>query len=89
MEELQYITLNGLLDMLHKYKDIYGGNVPVLLSDGDSPNALTTLEGVYVIDMLDDNTDEKQTIVLLSNLNQDELMEESGWEFDEAEWEEL
>ena len=81
----KYITLNGLLNMLQKYKDIYGGNIPVLLSDGDSPNALTTLEGVYVVDMTEQNTGETQTIVLLSNLDQDQLTEHSGWDFGDEE----
>lgn len=81
----KFLTLNGLISMLETYKDIYGGNIPVLLADGDSPNSITTVEGVYVVDMFDDNTDEKQTIVLLSNLDQDGLMNASGWDFDDMD----
>lgn len=89
MNEPKFMTLSGLISILEKYKDIYGGNIPVLLADGDSPNALTTLEGAYVVDMLDDNTNDRQTIVLLSNLNQDELMDTSGWEFEDEDEEEI
>ena len=43
MNELKYITLDRLMDILQSYKDNFGGNIPILLSDKDSPNSLTNL----------------------------------------------
>ena len=50
---IKYITLDRLLDILRSYKDNFGGNIPILLSDKDSPNPLTNLVGAYVIDIMD------------------------------------
>ena len=50
---IKYITLDRLLDILQSYKDNFGGNIPILLSDKDSPNSLTNLVGAYVIDIMD------------------------------------
>ena len=35
MNELKYITLDRLMDILQSYKDNFGGNIPILLSDKD------------------------------------------------------
>lgn len=79
MNELKYITLDRLIDILQNYQDNFGGNIPILLSDKDSPNPLTNLVGAYVIDIMDPETDESQDVILLCNMNEDELMNDEGF----------
>ena len=83
MNELKYITLERLMDILQSYKDNFGGNIPILLSDKDSPNSLTNLVGAYVIDIMDPETDESQEVILLCNMEEDELVNDSGFDFEE------
>ena len=83
MNELKYITLDRLMDILQSYKDNFGGNIPILLSDKDSPNSLTNLVGAYVIDIMDPETDESQEVILLCNMEKDELMNDPGFDFEE------
>ena len=83
MNELKYITLDRLMDILQSYKDNFGGNIPILLSDKDSPNSLTNLVGTYVIDIMDPETDESQEVILLCNMEKDELMSDPGFDFEE------
>ena len=85
MKELKYITLDRLLDILQSYKDNFGGNIPILLSDKDSPNSLTNLVGAYVIDIMDPETDESQEVILLCNMEEDELVNDSGFDFSDDE----
>lgn len=85
MKELKYITLDRLLDILQSYKDNFGGNIPILLSDKDSPNSLTNLVGTYVIDIMDSETDESQEVILLCNMEKDELMSDPGFDFSDDE----
>ena len=83
MSELKYITLDRLMDILQSYKDNFGGNVPILLSDKDSPNSLTNLVGAYVIDIMDSETDESQEVILLCNMEENELVNDPGFDFEE------
>ena len=83
MNELKYITLDRLMNILQSYKDNFGGNIPILLSDKDSPNSLTNLVGAYVIDIMDPETDESQEVILLCNMEEDELVNDSGFDFEE------
>ena len=85
MKELKYITLDRLLDILQSYKDNFGGNIPILLSDKDSPNSLTNLVGAYVIDIMDPETDESQEVILLCNMEEDELTSDPGFDFSDDE----
>ena len=80
---IKYITLDRLMDILQSYKDNFGGNIPILLSDKDSPNSLTNLVGTYVIDIMDPETDESQEVILLCNMEKDELMSDPGIDFEE------
>lgn len=82
---IKYITLDKLIDILQTYKDNFGGNIPILLSDKDSPNALTNLVGAFVIDIMDPETDESQEVILLSNMEEDELVNDAGFDFSEDE----
>lgn len=82
---IKYITLDRLIDILQSYKDNFGGNIPILLSDKDSPNALTNLVGAFVIDIMDPETDESQEVILLSNMEEDELVNDAGFDFSEDE----
>ena len=85
MKELKYITLDRLLDILQSYKDNFGGNIPILLSDKDSPNSLTNLVGAYVINIMDLETDESQEAILLCNMEEDELTSDPGFDFSDDE----
>lgn len=82
---IKYITLDRLMDILQSYKDNFGGNIPILLSDKDSPNSLTNLVGAYVIDIMDSETDESQEVILLCNMEKDELMSDPGFVFSDDE----
>ena len=83
MNELKYITLDRLMDILKSYKDHFGGNIPILLSDKDSPNSLTNLVGAYIIDIMDPKTDESQEVILLCNMEENELVNDPGFDFEE------
>ena len=82
---LKYITLDRLIDILQSYKDNFGGNIPIMLSDKNSPNSLTNLVGAYVIDIMDPETDESQEVILLCNMEEDELLNDSGFDFSDDE----
>ena len=82
---IKYITLDRLMDILQSYKDNFGGNIPILLSDKDSPNSLTNLVGAYVIDIVDQETDESQEVILLCNMEEDELTNDPGFDFSDDE----
>ena len=77
---IKYITLDRLMDILQSYKDNFGGNIPILLSDKDSPNSLTNLVGAYVIDIMDPKADESQEVILLCNMEKGELMSDPGFD---------
>lgn len=82
---IKYITLDRLMDILQSYKDNFGGNIPILLSDKDSPNSLTNLVGAYVIDIMDPKTEESQEVILLCNMEEDELTSDPGFDFSDDE----
>lgn len=82
---IKYITLDRLIDILQSYKDNFGGNIPIMLSDKNSPNSLTNLVGAYVIDIMDPETDESQEVILLCNMEEDELVNDSGFDFSDDE----
>lgn len=84
MKEIKYITLDRLIDILQKYQENFGGNIPILLSDKNSPNSLTNLVGAYVIDILDSETDESQEAILLCNMEEDELTSDPGFDFEDS-----
>ena len=82
---IKYITLDRLMDILQSYKDNFGGNIPILLSDKNSPNSLTNLVGAYVINIMDLETDESQEVILLCNMEEDELTSDPGFDFSDDE----
>lgn len=84
MKELKYITLDRLIDILQKYQENFGGNIPILLSDKNSPNSLTNLVGAYAIDIIDSETDESQEAILLCNMEEDELTSDPGFDFEDG-----
>ena len=85
---MKFITLDRLIEILQNYQENFGGNIPILLSDKDSPNPLTNLVGSYIIDIMDPETDESQDVILLCNMTEDELLNDEGFEFSEEEGEE-
>ena len=82
---IKYITLEKLLDILQSYKENFGGNIPILLSDKNGTDALTPLIGAYVIDIMDPETDESQEVILLCNMEEDELVNDPGFDFSDDE----
>ena len=82
---MKFITLGKLMDILQSYKDNFGEDIPVLLSDKNSPDSLTNLIGAYVIDIVDQETDESQEVILLCNMEEDELVNDSGFDFSDDE----
>ena len=82
---MKFITLYRLIEILQDYQENFGGNIPILLSDKDSPNPLTNLVGAYVIDIMDPETEESQDVILLCNMTEDELLNDEGFEFSEEE----
>ena len=82
---IKYITLDRLIDILQSYRENFGGNIPIMLSDKNSPNSLTNLVGAYVIDIMDPKTDESQEVILLCNMEEDELVNDSGFDFSDDE----
>lgn len=82
---MKFITLGKLMDILQNYKDNFGEDIPVLLSDKNSPDSLTNLIGAYVIDIIDQETDESQEVILLCNMEEDELTSDPGFDFSDDE----
>ena len=82
---MKFITLGKLMDILQTYRDEYGDNIPILLSDKNSPDSLTNLVGAYVIDIMDPETDESQEVILLCNMEEDELTSDPGFDFSDDE----
>ena len=85
---MKFITLGKLMDILQSYKENFGEDIPVLLSDKNSPDSLTNLVGAYVIDIMDPKTDESQEVILLCNMEEDELTSDPGFDFSDDEEEE-
>ena len=82
---MKFITLGKLMGILQTYRDEYDDNIPILLSDKNSPDSLTNLIGAYVIDIMDPETDESQEVILLCNMEEDELVNDSGFDFSDDE----
>lgn len=82
---MKFITLGKLMNILQSYKDNFGEDIPVLLSDKNSPDSLTNLIGAYVIDIVDQETDESQEVILLCNMEEDELTSDPGFDFSDDE----
>ena len=57
----------------------------MLLYDKNSPDSLTNLIGAYVIDIVDQETDESQEVILLCNMEEDELTSDPGFDFSDDE----
>ena len=81
---IKYITLDRLIDILQSYRENFGGNIPIMLSDKSSPNSLTNLVGAYVIDIMDPETDESHEVILLCNMEEEELLNDPGFDFEDG-----
>ena len=81
---MKFITLGKLMDILQTYRDTYSDNIPILLSDKNSPDSLTNLIGAYVIDIMDPETDESQEVILLCNMEEEELLNDPGFDFEDG-----
>ena len=82
---MKFITLGKLMDILQTYRDTYGDNIPILLSDKNSPDSLTNLVGAYVIDIMEEATGESQEVILLCNMEEEELLSDPGFDFEDDE----
>lgn len=82
---MKFVTLGKLMDILQSYKENFGEDIPVLLSDKNSPDSLTNLVGAYVIDIADQETDDSQEVILLCNMEEDELTNDPGFDFSDDE----
>ena len=81
---MKFITLGKLMDILQTYQDTYGDNIPILLPDKNSPDSLTNLIGAYVVDIMDPETDESQEVILLCNMEEEELLNDPGFDFEDG-----
>ena len=81
---MKFITLGKLMDILQTYRDTYGDNIPILLSDKNSPDSLTNLIGAYVIDIMDPETDVSHEVILLCNMEEEELLNDPGFDFEDG-----
>ena len=68
---MRYLTLKAFVEQMQRFEEIYGGDIPVLLADKDSPNVMCPVIDSFVIDIVDEETSESQRIVLVSNLVDD------------------
>ena len=82
---MKFITLGKLMDILQTYRDTYGDNIPILLSDKNSPDSLTNLVGAYVINIMEEATGESQEVILLCNMEEEELLSDPGFDFEDDE----
>ena len=81
---MKFIMLGKLMDILQTYRDTYGDNIPILLSDKNSPDSLTNLIGAYIIDIMDPETDESHEVILLCNMEEEELLNDPGFDFEDG-----
>ena len=81
MQELEFVTLTGLISILQEYKKLYGGQIPILLSDSNSANLLTGLGSVLAMDMVDPSNGDSQRVMLLTNRSQDQILNDPRFNF--------
>ena len=81
MQELEFLTLTGLIRILQEYKKLYGGHIPILLSDSNSTNLLTGLGSVLAMDMVDPSNGDSQRVMLLTNRSQDQILNDPRFNF--------
>ena len=81
MQELEFVTLTGLISILQEYKKLYGGHIPILLSDSNSTNLLTGLGSVLAMDMVDPSIGDSQRVMLLTNRSQDQILNDPRFNF--------
>ena len=61
------MSLKSVIEQLQSFEKQYGGNIPVLLVDKDSPNAIVPLADVFLAEIEDKKTNEVQRTVVMSN----------------------
>ena len=61
------MSLKSVIEQLQSFEKQYGSNIPVLLVDKDSPNAIVPLADVFLAEIEDKKTNEVQRTVVMSN----------------------
>ena len=67
METISCMSLKSVIEQLQSFEKQYGSNIPVLLVDKDSPNAIVPLADVFLAEIEDKKTNEVQRTVVMSN----------------------
>ena len=67
METVSCIPLKNFIEQLQSFEKQYGGNIPVLLADKSSPNAIVPVVDAFLIEIVDKNTNDKQQAVVVSD----------------------
>lgn len=67
MEKVSCLPLDSLISMMQTFEKQYGGNIPVLLADKSSPNAIVPVVDAFMIEIVDKNTNDKQQAVVVSD----------------------
>ena len=81
MQELEFVTLTGLISILQEYKNLYGGHIPMLLSYSNISHLLTGLGSVLVTDMVDPSNGDSQRAILLTNRSRDQILNDPRFDF--------
>lgn len=67
MEKVSCLPLDSLISMMQTFEKQYGGNIPVLLADKSSLNAIVPVVDAFMIEIVDKNTNDKQQAVVVSD----------------------
>lgn len=62
-----YLTLKGFIKNLQELEKTYGGNIPVLLADGASPNVMSPIVDSFATCIKDRDSGETMNMILVSN----------------------
>lgn len=67
MEKITCIPLSSLIEQLQSFEKQYGDNIPVLIAEKDSSNAIVPVVDAFMIEISDKNTNEKQQAIVISD----------------------
>lgn len=73
MENMTYIPLKDFIECLQSFEKQFGGDLPVLMADKDSIKALSPVADSFVMEIVHNQTNEKQNVVLITNFVTDDI----------------